>query len=151
MLDLRRATMADRDRLLAWANDPDTRAWSRSPARISAEDHDRWMEFNVLNGYPTHVVMIADSDVGPVGVIRLDLKKNDVLTSNISITVAPEHRGKGYGYAMLDLISKLLPEQTLLAEINRNNRASLRIFGKCGFEEYDRGPDWRRFRRDAQC
>jgi RimJ/RimL family protein N-acetyltransferase len=151
MLDLRRATMADSDLLLAWANDQETRAWSRQTAPISAENHERWMQLNVLQGYPAHIVMIADSDVGPVGVIRLDLRKDDVMTSTVSITVAPEHRGKKLGFAMLDLICKMVPDQTLLAEIRVNNRASRRIFEKCGFTEYARNIDYLRYRRDAQC
>lgn len=149
MLDMRPATMADADQLFDWANDPITRAWSRSTDLIPREDHDRWMQFNVLQGYPQHLVMIADSDYGSVGVVRFDAEKRDVMRYRVSITVAPQFRGQGLAHGVLAEACRLMQDSTLLAEINSANARSRRIFEKCGFEEtsrigkflqYTRGP-----------
>jgi hypothetical protein len=75
-------------------NDPQTQAASRSTAPVAQSDHDRWMEFNIGYGYPEHLVFMADTDFGSVGVIRFDGDKSDVMTYSVSITVAPQYRGR---------------------------------------------------------
>src|ERR1700704_5662939 len=92
---LRPATMHDADRLFSWRNDPVTCANSRSTAAVPREDHDRWMQFNVMQGYPEHLVMIAESDLGCIGVVRFDAAKDDLMGYEVSITIAPETRGLG--------------------------------------------------------
>lgn len=147
--------MADADLLFKWANDAAVRAWSRSTSTISRADHDRWMAFNVLTGYPTHWVMIADTDFGSVGVVRLDMFKNDVMKYRVSITVGSDYRGKGYGYAILDRACHIMSDSLLIAEIKSSNAASRRIFERCGFEEQDRHaadstPDTVTYHREPQ-
>lgn len=137
MFDLRPATMADADQLFEWANDPVTRANSRSTAAISRYEHQRWMDLNVAHGYPTHLVMIAENDYGPVGVVRFDADKFDILAFHVSLTVAPAERAKGHGFAMLQHACQIMQDSTLLAEIRSSNVASQQIFTKCGFESYD--------------
>jgi len=151
MLDLRHATMADADLLFAWANDPAARAASQSTAPIARDDHDLWMKLYVAQGWPTHLVLIAEGDAGPVGVIRFDAERKDVMTYRVSISVAPEHRGKKFGFAMLDLAIRGQTETSFIAEIRRNNHASRRIFEKCGFEEMDRNIDFIRYRKAPLC
>ena len=133
MLDLRPAKMSDADRLLKWANDPVARAWSKSATPITSDDHDRWMQFNVLMGYPQHIVMIAETEDGPVGVVRFDAKKRDVLSYTVSINMDPNYRGNGLGYAVLAEACRMMQENTLLAEMRYENAASINIFERCGF------------------
>lgn len=133
MFEMRPATMADTELLFSWANDAQTRAWSKSTAPIPREDHDRWMQFNVVNGYPSHLVMIAQSDYGSVGVVRFDVAHSDVMKYSASITIAPEHRGKGFAEKALSHACHLMPEVTLDAEIKRGNMRSRRAFERCGF------------------
>ncbi len=133
MLDLRPARMSDANMLLAWANDSQTRAWSKSTATISLEDHTRWMEFNVSQGYPSHLVMIADGDLGSLGVVRFDADQSDVMCYRASITIAPQHRGRGYGRQVLAMACHLMPEVRIDAEIKPDNLPSRRIFEACGF------------------
>lgn len=148
MLDLRIARMGDADRLLAWANDPGTRVWSKSSATIERSAHDNWMQLYVANGYPAHLVLIADSDFGPVGTLRFDAVRDDVMAYYVSITVAPEQRGKKYGQAMLDLGCKMMPEVTLLADIKDGNAGSHAIFQKAGFAELSRSGRYTRYGRE---
>ncbi len=135
MIDLRAATLADADRLFAWRNDPITCANSRSTGAVAREDHDRWMKFNVAQGYPQHMVMIAESDTGSIGVVRFDAERRDVMRYEVSITLAPEHRGFGLGRPVLAQACAYMPDFSLSAVIRTNNTASRKIFAECGFEE----------------
>lgn len=149
MLELRPATIADSDSLFAWRNDPVTMACSKSTAPVSREEHDRWMKFSVAQGYPEHIVLIADDGAGSVGVVRFDSSRRDEMVYHASITVAPQHRGRGYSALMLALACSYMPEYAIRAEIRTNNTVSRKTFERCGFREvgsdhgfitYERGP-----------
>lgn len=148
MITMRPATAADSDLLLAWRNDPGTQAASRSTAPVPREDHERWMQFNVFYGYPQHLVMIADSDIGSVGVVRFDMDKADVLSCEVSITIAPEHRGKGMAKDVLSQACGYMGDCTIAAEVRKDNLGSRRLFEKCGFEEIGRSSGYLQFRKE---
>jgi len=136
MLDMRPATMADADMLYEWANDPVTRSMSmRGGKHIQREDHDNWMRFNVLQGYPQHIVMIADTEFGSVGVVRFDADKKDTMRHRVSITIGPKFRGMRLAGGILAEACRLMDESTLVAEIKKNNDRSISIFERCGFTQ----------------
>ena len=135
MLDLRVATMRDADTLFAWRNDPLTLACARSTAIVPRDDHDRWMKFNVVFGYPEHIVLIADSEFGSVGVVRFDAVKGDLLSYEASITVSPKHRGNGVARGILHTACGYMSEYTIRADIRKDNIASRKTFERCGFRE----------------
>lgn len=143
------ATVNDTDDLLAWRNDDQTRACFRSTGIVSREDHENWMKFNVLQGYPAHYVMIAESDIGTLGVVRFDADKSDVMTYQASIIVAPNQRGKGLATTMLNDACCFMPDCALTAEIRKHNLRSRRIFEACGFEEISRSSDFIQYRKEA--
>lgn len=148
MIQLRPANLSDTADLLVWRNDPVTCANSRSTATVPAEDHARWMEFNVVRGYPEHIVLIAESDLGKVGVVRFDAKRADVMNYEVGITVAPKHRGKGMGTEMLKQACGFMHDFMLDAEIRRGNHASKTMFWHCGFEEIGSSDVYLQFRRE---
>lgn len=148
MIDLRPATMMDSDKLFAWRNDPVTQACSRSTAPVPRADHDRWMKFNVLLGYPQHIVLIADSEFGAVGVVRFDAEKNDALSYEVSITIAPNHRGKGVARGILHTACGYMDEYTINAEVKSDNTKSRHIFEQCGFEEIGRSNGYLQYRKE---
>jgi len=145
---LRPATLADADRLFSWRNDPVTCANSRSTAAVPREDHDRWVQFNVLQGYPEHLVMIAEGEQGSVGVVRFDAGKNDLMTYETSITVAPEARGLGIACMMLADACIYLPDFAISAEVRHDNIASRKVFERCGFEEIGREGGFLQYRKE---
>ena len=148
MIHLRPATMQDADRLFAWRNDPVTCANSRSTAAVAREDHDRWMQFNVQQGYPEHLVAIAEGNGGSVGVVRFDAAKNDLMTYEVSITIAPQHRGAGLACPILNMACGYFPDFGIDAEIRCNNKASQKIFERCGFEQISLNLDFIKYRRE---
>jgi RimJ/RimL family protein N-acetyltransferase len=133
MIELRFANRGDADRLFAWRNDPVTLACFRSTAVVPREDHDRWVKFNVESGYGEHIVLMAENGGQPVGVIRFDADKKDVMSYDVSITVAPDHRDKGLASMMLAHACALVQDFSLNAEIRSDNVASKKVFERCGF------------------
>jgi L-amino acid N-acyltransferase YncA len=135
--------------LLRWRNDAETRANSKTAEMVSAEDHARWMEFNVKQGYPTHIVMIAETEAdGSIGVVRFDVANKDVMTYRVSITIAPNSRNQGLALLVLSQACRIMQEYTLLAEIKCDNQASLKTFERCGFAMTGKTDNLETFRRE---
>ncbi|AGI66654.1 hypothetical protein OAN307_c09340 [Octadecabacter antarcticus 307] len=140
---LRPATMADARRLFDWRNDPATRAASVTTVPVSWEDHLTWMEAS-LSQSRRHL-HIAEGDIGPLGSLRLD----DCLEgTELSITLAPEARGRGLAASLLRLATT--EKGLYLARIRPENTASRRAFEAAGFQfiRHSDSMDW--FRKDSQ-
>ena len=134
MLYLRPATMEDADHLYAWRNDLETCANSRHQNPVPRKRHDLWMQINVRFGFPTRVVLIAETgDATPIGVIDFQARDPKMASFEVGMTIAPKMRGKGFGSAALALACKKMQDKALLAEIRSENRASRKVFRKCGF------------------
>lgn len=127
LITLRAATMADAPRLLAWRNDPATRTASLTPDEVSRQDHMAWLEKTLASSART--LWIAESGISCVGTARLDITPE---RQELSWTVAPEARGKGYGRA---IVSAALAQTKgpVRARIRPENKASQAIARACGF------------------
>jgi RimJ/RimL family protein N-acetyltransferase len=142
---LRRATLADSDLLLAWRNDPITRANSRNEDLISREDHEAWLARNIDN--PDCEIWIAVLVV-PIGVVRFE--NRDGGEWEVGIAVGPEYRDQGLGKHMLSMACTMKREP-LWAVIKSGNAASIKVFESCGFEQHNSvGPMNFGFRRVPQ-
>lgn len=150
MIGLRPASMGDADTLFAWRNDPLTLACSRSTAAVPREDHNHWMQFNVAQGYPLHLVLIAESTVDKIGVVRFDTVRSDVMSFDVSLTIAPRYRGKRMAAGILDEACRYMAEYTLNATIRSSNVASQRVFERCGFDLVGGDDDFRNYRKQPQ-
>jgi RimJ/RimL family protein N-acetyltransferase len=135
---LRPADLADASILWRWRNDPVTRGASFDDREISLEEHTRWMEATV-RGHD-RVVYVAEVHRAPVGTVRLDVTGTEAA---VSVTVAPEWRGRGIGAACLAaLCGDAFARRgltRLTARIKADNRASRSVFERAGFARY--GPD----------
>jgi RimJ/RimL family protein N-acetyltransferase len=136
-LRFRPVTRDDADRLLSWRNDPATVAMSRNSRVVSRIEHEAWIE-SLLSGTGP-VALIASTNDGPVGTVRLDARGE--YTYEVSITVAPEHRRRGLAIAMLRGVSAHAAERhaarCLLAEIREDNVASRRAFEAAGYRQVE--------------
>ena len=126
MVNLRLATMADSDRLLAWRNDPETIANSLSSEPVAPEIHAEWMQRWVCAGFPMNLVLIAEYDNRPIGTIRFAATAR--WTYEVSITIAPAHRGRGWGAKVLAAGCAPMGDCELVALIKVGNHASRTIF-----------------------
>ena len=136
-LILRPVCKADCHRLWEWANDPVTRAQSFTTANIPWEEHQQWFE-KALVDPATLFYLAINADNQPIGQIRYQLEDAEAV---VSVSVAPEYRGRGYGFHLIHLGTQELWGTTAVncihAYIKPENDASLRAFSKAGFIEAD--------------
>jgi len=118
---LRPANIDDAERLFNWRNDPLTRAMSINTAPVEWDGHIGWLKRRL--SLPAPNLYVAEVDGVPVGTVRVD-------DDEISYTVAPERRGKGFATQML--IAARRQFGSLCAEIKRENEASIRAAVSAG-------------------
>lgn len=94
-LTLRDATMSDAETLLEWRNDSLTREMSVSSDLISMRDHLKWLDSRLSRLEPN--LFVGEVNGVRVGMVRVD-------GDELSYTVAPEYRDKGYAKKMLTII-----------------------------------------------
>ncbi len=136
MITVRAATEADAERLLAWANDPATRAAGFHPSPIDAAEHDRWLSTRLAS--PSSRLFIGLDGDRPVGQVRLEADHDGRV--EVGISVAPEARGRGIGRALLEaglaagVSDALLHVAVFVALVRADNAASAAMFRGAGFE-----------------
>lgn len=143
---LRPASHDDSRVLLEWRNDAQTREASWSTAPVAVAEHAAWIERTLASS--SRRLLIAEVDGRPVGQVRLDLDGDGL--AEISLTVAPEVRGKSLAAPMLraaDAVALSWGITSLRAQIKASNERSLRAFkaaGYYGFATVQRaeGPTW---------
>jgi pseudaminic acid synthase len=134
---LRRATRDDAARLLAWRNDPETRARSLSPAEVTPAQHEAFLARSL--DAADRWLLVAEAGGAPVGVVRLDV--DGPASMEVSITVAPEARGQGYSVAMLRAVETEARERgavRLVAVLRPENAVSRRAFEAAGYHGFVR-------------
>jgi RimJ/RimL family protein N-acetyltransferase len=131
-LVLRRATDGDSADVLRWRNDDVTRQMSFSNEPIKQEAHDVWYDGKLLDG----TIWIGDVDGESVGVVHV--RGGATQGTMVSINVAPEHRGKGYGTAMLNELTQMQRYAQkygyLEAVIMWMNQPSIKAFERAGYQ-----------------
>jgi ribosomal protein S18 acetylase RimI-like enzyme len=128
---IRRARPGDARILWEWANDPETRASSLDSRPIRWPDHRDWL-VTVLRD-PNRLLMIGWNGAGLLGQVRFDDRGPE---AEVSISVAPEHRGM-VGRLLLDAgirrYRRASHGRMLVARVKEDNRASRRLFEGAGF------------------
>lgn len=141
-LRVRAAAMDDAETLLAWRNDSGTMRYSFVKYLVRREDHEAWLR-RALDD-PKRRLCIVDDEWpgwGPVGTYRLDHVGSDLV--EVSLTVAPEHRGRGYATPVILLATRhavSLGAMTVIAHISVENAPSLRAFQRAGFALQEQAP-----------
>lgn len=133
---LRPVSHSDIELLWEWANDPETRKNSFDSAKIPWEEHRTWCQ-KKLSDESCRIWIASTGGNAPVGYIRFDGKESE---ATISLTVAPNARGKGYGTKIIQqACDRLFAEsqfRLVHAYIKPNNIASVKVFEAAGFR-YD--------------
>ncbi len=140
---LRVATMEDADLLLAWRNDPTTRAASHNTAEISRSEHLAWLVATLDD--PNRRLLIAEHRGVPVGTVRADLSAG---VWELSWTTAPQARGRGLTKQMVALLSRQISDP-IRAEVKVGNIASARIAEHAGMQLESEADGILHYRRDA--
>jgi len=134
-LRLRAAYEDDCRLLFDWANDPVTRAASFHSAPISWDEHTKWYAQRLRD--PQSVLYVGETDAqAPVGQVRFQRQGE---SATLSVSVAPEFRGAGWGAALISFSIRALirahPVSRIDAQIKPENEASIRLFRKSGFRQ----------------
>ena len=140
MITIRPARFEDSPILFRWRNDPQTRAASGTRDELDWPDHDAWVARALADDHRRLYIAERDDDgsIVPVGMCRFDLSvRGD--EAEISINLNPAERGKGLGGAILAagiaaFRADVRPVNALRATIRPENRASVRLFERSGFE-----------------
>lgn len=133
LVRVRPATMDDARRVLDWANDPVTRSVSFTQTEIHWEDHEPWFARRLADA-SCRVLIGEDMQGSAIGMVRFDVADR---IATISINIAPEHRQRGLGTALiLAACREVLASgaaSKIRALIKADNIASQRAFQRAGF------------------
>jgi UDP-2,4-diacetamido-2,4,6-trideoxy-beta-L-altropyranose hydrolase len=134
-VDLRPVREDDCRLVWQWANEPAVRTASFCPEPIPWEEHRRW--FARQREDPDGLFFIAVGPGGvPVGQVRFDVRKR---SARISISLAPECRGRDYGPAVIRQACRQVLDSgradVVEALVRSDNPPSRSAFLKAGFVE----------------
>ncbi|HEX7900451.1 MAG TPA: UDP-2,4-diacetamido-2,4,6-trideoxy-beta-L-altropyranose hydrolase [Planctomycetota bacterium] len=133
LLRLRRASDADARVLWEWANDPEVRAVSFTPAPIPWETHVAWLRRKLDD--PGCFLYIVEEEGVPMGQTRFDVQGAEAV---VSVSLAKGARGRGWGGDILRRACAALFEtstaRVVRAYVKPGNEASARAFADAGFE-----------------
>ncbi len=136
-LKLRKANMDDAKILFEWRNDVDTRAQSRTREPVVWQSHMRWLEKSLQN--PKRILVIAQEDTSAIGTLRADLRDDRVW--EISYTVAPAYRGKGFAKKMTrQFVAEYFEGKNIAADIKKGHSASESVARALGLTPYSESP-----------
>ena len=132
-LSLRDVRSGDCEMLWKWANNTATRAASFHSEPIPWEVHLEW--FRKQLAAPDTRFYIAVNALGEsVGQIRFALSDS---RATVSVSIAPEHRGTGYGSVLVRQASARVRRETstrqLDAFVKPDNQVSVRVFLNAGY------------------
>jgi UDP-2,4-diacetamido-2,4,6-trideoxy-beta-L-altropyranose hydrolase len=129
-----RPVQADDCRLIwEWANDPLTRAVSFSVEPIPWEKHMAWFT-DRLSDPRCRFYIALDATAQPIGQIRYQIEGEEAV---VSVSLALEQRGKGYGAQVIRLGSEIIFSSTTVrlihAYVKPDNTGSACAFANAGF------------------
>jgi UDP-2,4-diacetamido-2,4,6-trideoxy-beta-L-altropyranose hydrolase len=135
----------DQDCRALWtlANDPETRKNSFNSDRIPWEEHQSWFSRQMRD--PKSAIFLAwNGQSSPIGMLRYQ-KEADRAT--VSLSVACEYRGQGYGNALLsrgmEEIFRDASVRVVDAYVKPGNQASISLFTRAGFTRRSDSDDQR--------
>ena len=139
-ISLRKATFSDIEFLWYLRNQPDVYKYFKEDRPISWKEHINWIIPIILGISPRDIFVIQKSDI-PVGQIRFDYK-----TSDVSVSILKEFRGKNIATKALTLtineIKKQKKVKELIAEVYKKNLSSIKLFEKLGFKLKTKKGNW---------
>lgn len=129
----RKAQKNDCEKIYQWRNHEWVREFALDSREISLEDHVEWFEKSLEN--PHRDILIAEGEIGPVGVLRFDHEKD---FSEVSVYLVPERIGEGWGLKVLNSGSAWISQhrpgiKSLKATIKPDNLRSIKVFHRAGY------------------
>jgi RimJ/RimL family protein N-acetyltransferase len=138
---LRKANLNDQQLTYNWASDPYLRMYSFDQTKIEFETHQNWFLNKISdNSCKYYIFQVNKTNIGSV---RFDIDADGV--GIISYLVDKNFHGKGYGEIILKMgMDTVAAENKSLSFFSgyvlNENKASIRIFKKLGFNQFKKDP-----------
>jgi len=143
VISLRKVNFSDIEFLWYLRNQSDVYKHFRKARPVSWREHIDWITPIILGVSSRNVFIIQKSGI-PVGQIRFDYK-----TSDIGISILKEFRCGGIATKALALAIKKIKKQKgvkkIIAEINKDNLSSIKLFEKSGFKFKTKKGKWLKY------
>jgi len=135
VLKLRPATPDDAQLLFDGRNAEAVRRWSLDSGAIDWSQHVNWLGASLRN--PQRLLLVAEADDGPVGVLRYDLRGFE---AEVSLYLFEGRFGLGWGRALLAqgeaFVAAHWPQMTAItARVLPANRPSMNVFRDAGYTQ----------------
>lgn len=133
-IKIRKALPRDSEFLFNLRNEESVRAVSLNSDPIKWENHQQWFKKRLVN--PNNIIFISELEGKPVAQTRYDVSGD---SAEASIAVVKDFRGRGLGSEILKRTAEKFWEafpkvKAIHAFINLGNKASVRSFGKAGYQ-----------------
>jgi len=135
IINLTNAGTTDINDIFEWRNHPDIRKNFFNQELLSWEEHEKWFMAKLKD--PDTTIYMAHYRNEKVGAIRFEANDSVIKTS---LMLNPDFLGKGFGSKVIkigveEFIKDKNPKESLIAEIKKDNLASIKAFEKAGFKE----------------
>lgn len=142
LVSLREMLFTDVNKLLKWENNPDNWQISDTVAPFSRkqiEDFVNQPQSLKDNKQQRFMVCLDDNPIGCIDIFEYDTAKRK---AGVGVLIAEEsNRNKGYASEALNLLIEKCRNELnvvhLFCNIYKENKASIRLFEKCGFQFVD--------------
>lgn len=134
---IREVEKKDSKRIWEIRNNPLVRNISGNTEFIAFKDHEKWFNDKYFKNENNYCYILGNK-TSLVGYCRLDYNE-EKKAYIVSIAINPENHGKGFGIQLLfESLEKLknIQDCLVLAEVKKDNFASIKLFEKTGFEKY---------------
>lgn len=141
-LALRGIEEGDGETIVKWRSNPAVYKYFSSPRPITLEEHRKWFRESYLCD-ANRMDWIAESvKTGtPVGLFNLKRTGGQLDEVAAGYLLAPEEQHKGYAReavdGLLEWAKRCWGSRTAVAEIQKDNSASLRFIEGLGFQKFD--------------
>ena len=135
IIKLAKADITDINDIFEWRNHPDIRKNFFNQEMLSWDEHEQW--FMAKLNDPDATVYMTYHRQEKIGSIRFESKDSVIKTS---LMLNPDFLGKGFGSKVIRLgveefIKDKNPNESLIAEIKKDNIASIKAFQKADYRE----------------
>ncbi|MFA7383725.1 MAG: UDP-2,4-diacetamido-2,4,6-trideoxy-beta-L-altropyranose hydrolase [Desulfurivibrionaceae bacterium] len=116
-----------------WVNDPVVRRNAFKSEFIPWEEHNMWFRGKIDD--PDALLLLVDSDIGPIGQVRFEKQDQHV---TVDYSIARQFRGCGLGVPLLAKAIEVWRKTydiSLYGDVKITNEVSSRIFAELGFRE----------------
>lgn len=141
--------LLDSEDIYKLSSDTEIRKWSKSKDKFSFETHNNWIQQQHKNRNSFFYILRRKFDHEFLGQVRF--LKTDTKQFLVSISFTSELRGKKIGSELLNLALKKLKSEVsvdmIRAEILKDNIASVKVFEKSGFIQYEQDKNLLEFRK----